>query len=186
MNKDHTSFGDRLLAVEPLTPDSQQKLRQELHAMFLRELTGTRRTTVGVNAIVALVSAVVCGALALTEAGLPILARIGLGTGTFFGLAWAVVLARIAWRGTMDLKIDAHRIAGMVWVFTVLMMVFFLIVGMSAHDRLLGLMMVANGLAFLICAAVYWLNHRIEHAELNTREKLLQLELRLAQLCENK
>ena len=47
-------------------------------------------------------------------------------------------------------------------------------------------MMVANGLAFLICAGVYWLNHRIEQAELMTREKLLQLELRLTKLCESK
>ena len=153
--------------------------------MFVRELSTTRRTFFAINAVVALVSAAVCGALALTEPDLPILARIGLGTGTFFGLAWTVILARVARRGTVDLRLDARRIAAMVWVFTVLMMVFFLIVGMSAKDRLLGLMMIANGLAFLICAAVYWLNHRIEQAELNTREKLLQLELRLAQLCEN-
>ena len=59
-----------------------------------------------------------------------------------------------------------------------------LMVGMSAEDRLLGLMMIANGLAFLIGAAVYWLTFRIEQAELNTREKLLQLELRLAELGE--
>ena len=66
------------------------------------------------------------------------------------------------------------------------MMVFFLMVGMSAKDRLLGLMMIANGLAFLIGAAVYWLTYRIEQAELNTREKLLQLELRLAELSEKR
>ena len=72
----------------------------------------------------------------------------------------------------------------LVWVFTVLMMVFFLMVGMSLEDRLLGLMMIANGLAFLIIAAVHWITHRIEQAELATRERLLQLELRLAELCE--
>ncbi len=55
---------------------------------------------------------------------------------------------------------------------------------MSAENQLQGLMMVANGLVFLICAAVYWLTYRVEQAELNTREKLLQLELRLAELGE--
>ena len=74
--------------------------------------------------------------------------------------------------------------AAMVWVFTVLMMVFFLMVGMSIEDRLKGLLMIANGLAFLVGAGVYFLAFRIEQAELSVREKLLELELRLAELSE--
>lgn len=179
-----TRFSDRLAAVEPLAAEPRKHLEEELHAMFVRELTTPRRVFFGIVATIAFVSAVVCGALAATEADLPILARIGLGTGTLFGLTWTVVAARICFRGTIDLKVDNRRIAAMVWVFTVLMMVFFLMVGMSAEDRLLGIMMVANGLAFLISAGVYWLTHRIEQAELATHEKLLQIELRLAELCE--
>ena len=152
--------------------------------MFVRELTTARRFFFGMVAVGALVSTVVCGSLAITEPNLPTLARVGLATGTLFGLAWFAVAARICWRGTLDLRLDARRIAVMVWVFTVLMMVFFLLVGMTAKDRLLGLMMIANGLAFLIGAAVYWLTYRIEQSEFNTREMLLQLELRLAELGE--
>jgi hypothetical protein len=121
----------------------------------------------------------------LTEPTLPILARVALSVGTLFGLAWAAVAGRMSWRGSIDLKADNRRIAAMVWTFTVLMMVFFLMVGMSVADRLLGLMMIANGLAFLIMAATYWISFRIEQAELATREKLLQLELCLAKLCED-
>jgi hypothetical protein len=64
------------------------------------------------------------------------------------------------------------------------MVVFFLMAGMSLHDRLLGLMMIANGLVFLVGAGVYWLTYRIGQAELETRERLLQLELRLAELAD--
>ena len=181
-----TSFRDRLIAVEPLASESKKRLQQELHAMFIRELTAPRRITYGLVAIVALGSAAVCGFLAVTEPDLPMLTRIAFGVGTLFGLAWTVVTAGISWRGAIDMKRDSRRIAAMVWVFTVLMMVFYLIVGMSLEDRLLGLMMIANGLAFLICAAVIWLTHRIEQAELATREKLLQIELRLAELCEQR
>jgi MFS family permease len=184
MKSDRSSFGDRLLAVEPLTIDSRQKLETELRSMFVRELTTTRRTMFAIVAVVALASAGICGWLAATEPTLPIVARIGLATGTLFGLAWTAIGARLSLRGTLDLRIDNRRIAAMVWTFTTLMMVFFLIVGMSSEDRLLGLMMIGNGLAFLISAAVYWLTHRIEQAELNTRERLLQLELRLAEFCE--
>jgi hypothetical protein len=131
-----------------------------------------------------LISAGVCGSLAITESDLPTPARVALGTGVLFGLAWAAVAGRVALRGTLDLQSDARRIASMVWVFTTLMMVLFLMVGMTIEDRLLGLMMIANGLAFLIGAAVYWLSHRIEQVELNTRERLLQLELRMAEWTE--
>lgn len=154
--------------------------------MFVRELSAPRRFVFAFVAVAAAIGAAVCGSLALTEPDLPTLARVGLATGTLFGLAWMVVAARICWRGALDLRHDTRRIATMVWVFTVLTMVFFLAVGMSAEDRLLGLMMIANGLAFLVGAAVYWLNYRIEDAELNTREKLLQVELRLAELCERR
>jgi hypothetical protein len=184
MTHDHTNFGERLLAIEPLAPSAQQKLQQELHTMFVRELTAPRRMTFGIVSIAALAGAAVCGSLAVTEPNLPTLARIGLSVGTLFGLAWAAVAGRICWRGTLDLKRDARRIASMVWGFTVLMMVFFLMVGMSIENRLQGLMIIANGLAFLIGAAVYWLTYRIEQAELDTRERFLQVELRLAELCE--
>ena len=154
--------------------------------MFVRELTSPRRVFFGIVATIAACSAVVCGFLTVTEPDLPTMARAGLGVGTLFGIAWAIVAGRICWRGALDMKVDSRRIASMVWVFTVLMMVFFLMVGMSVEDRLLGLMMIGNGLAFLIGAGVYWLTHRIEQSELATREKLLQLELQLAKLCEKK
>jgi hypothetical protein len=186
MIHDKASIADRLLAVEPLSSNARQQIQQELHSMFIRELTTTRRVVFGIVAIVALTTALVCASLAVTEPTLPALPRIGLSVGTLFGLAWAVVAARICWRGVLDVKLDARRIAAMVWVFTVLMMVFFLMAGMTAKDRMLGLMMIANGLAFLIGAGVYWITYRIEEAELNTREKLLQLELWLAELSEKR
>jgi hypothetical protein len=73
----------------------------------------------------------------------------------------------------------------MVWVFTVLMVVFFLVVGISAADRLLGVLMILQSLAFLIGAAVYWLSYRIEAAELNVKEQLLRMELQITELLES-
>ncbi len=64
------------------------------------------------------------------------------------------------------------------------MMTFFLLVGVATEDRLTGILMIVQGMAFLIGAAVYWLTYRIEQSELTTREMLLRLELRIAELCE--
>lgn len=179
-------LGDRLLAVAPLSQNSRQQLEQELSHMFKRELSRTRRSFFGAVAAIALVSGGVCAALAMTEPDLPALPRTALAVGSMFGLAWAVVAAQICWRGALDVKQDGRRIAAMVWCFTVLMMTFFLAAGMGAEDRLQGLMLIAGGLPFLIGAGIYWLNYRIEQAELSAHEKFLQLELRLAMLSEQK
>lgn len=177
-------FRQRLLAAERSSPTSDA-LRKELNAMFQRKLSLPRRLFFVLVASVAALSGCLCGYLAVTEPTLPVVARIGLGTGTLFGIAWAVVVGRMSWRGELDPRRDSRQIAVMVWVFTVLMMVFFLIVGMAAEDRLMGLLMTCQGLAFLIGAGVYWVSHRIEQSELLLREKLLQLELRLADVLDN-
>ena len=47
MNANPNSLGQRLLAVDPLSPDSRQQLEQELSHMFQRELTTTQRIFFG-------------------------------------------------------------------------------------------------------------------------------------------
>lgn len=185
MHPDRNDFREELLAADPLPAASRLSLEKELSTMFVRELSTGPRIVVGLVGCVALGSAAVCGALAVTEPDLPLLARIGLGVGTLFGLAWTVMCAKIVRRRAI-VGPDQQLIAAMVWVFTVLMMVFFLMLGMTAKDRLLGVLVIVQGLAFLIGAGVYWLTYRIERAELGTREKLLQLELRLAELAEGR
>jgi hypothetical protein len=183
-NNNDRPLGQRLLAVEPLPSASRQQLEQELSAMFQRELSLPRRLFFGAVAIGGVISGIVCAMLALTEPELPPLPRTALAIGSLFGVAWGIVAARISWRGVLDLKADARRIAAMAWTFTVLMMTFFLIAGMAARDPSQGMRMIVGGLPFLIGAGVYWLSYRIENAELNAQERLLLLELRLATLSE--
>ena len=49
-------------------------------------------------------------------------------------------------------------------------------------DSINGVKMICTSLLFLIPAAVFMLQSRIQEAELKTREKLLQIELRMAEL----
>ena len=150
--------------------------------MLTRKLTTLHRVFLCVVAIGSLASALLCGSLAITQTQLPPLARIGLATGVLFGLAWIIVIVSVLRRGEMDLKRDARRIAQMVWGFTLLMSIFFCAVGLSRPDNQASVLMMVQSLVFLICAAVYWLNHRIEESELNVKEKLLEIELQLAEL----
>jgi hypothetical protein len=50
----------------------------------------------------------------------------------------------------------------------------------------MGVLMIVYGLTFLICAGVFLVVYRVEQAEFSLREKLLELELRLAELGERK
>jgi len=186
IQRSRMEFSQQLVSLDPLSPERRSQLQQELDHMFERQLTLPRRISFAIVTILALISSAVCGFLATTEPDLPILGRIGLGTGTLFGLAWAVAGVRILRRGAMDLKRDPRTIANMAWCFTVLMVVFFLIVAMSMEDRLLGIMLIGQGLAFLIGAAVILVTQRIEQSELGTREKLLQIELLVTELLEEK
>ena len=178
-------FSDRLIAVESLKPDVQEQLKKELHDMFNKELNTPGRMIFGIGATIAAISGLVCLTLVLTEQQLPTAARIGLGVGSLFGFSWAFFAGRVCWSGNLDLRIDARRMAQMVWVFTVLMMTCFLCLGMSAKDHTQGILMIVYTLPFLICAGVYLLSFRIEQTELSTREKLLELELQLAKQFEN-
>ncbi len=178
---DHTKLRDQLLTVEPMSTDVRERILKETNEMLTKELTPTRKIVFGVASVFALGSAAVCGFLALTEPELPTLARVGLGTGTLFGLIWFTSLVAMLRKGVMDMRKDPRRIAQMVWVFTLLMTIFFLAVAMTSPDPAKGLLMVGQSLVFLISAAVYWLNFRIEEAELNLKERLLRLELQLAE-----
>lgn len=173
---------DRLLAVGAPSPSIQDQLQKEIRSMLTRKLTTLHRVFLCVVAIGSLASALLCGSLAITQTQLPPLARIGLATGVLFGLAWIIVIVSVLRRGEMDLKRDARRIAQMVWGFTLLMSIFFCAVGLSRPDNQASVLMMVQSLVFLICAAVYWLNHRIEESELNVKEKLLEIELQLAEL----
>lgn len=150
--------------------------------MLTKKLTGPRRVIFCIVAVAASVSALVCGSLAITEPQLPPIARVGLATGVLFGLAWVIAIVSVLRRGEIDLKRDGRRIAQMVWVFTLLMSIFFCAVGMSRPDKPVSVLLMVQSLVFLISAAVYWLNHRIEESELNVKEKLLEIELHLAEL----
>jgi MFS family permease len=183
---DRTTFRDRLLAVEPLSPNTREKLQQELRTMFIHQLRMPGRIFIGLVGLFTLATAVLCGYLTATQTELPALARVGLGTGALFGLVGTLMTARVLRRGAIDIKVDGARIAAVVWVFTVLMMTLFLMLGMSIEDRLKGVMMIAYGLTFLIGAGVFMITYRIQQAELATREKLLELELRIAELREKR
>lgn len=150
--------------------------------MVITKLTTTRRVFLALLAIFDFAAAILCGSLVFTEARLPMLARVGLGVGSLFGVAWGLWFVRLLRRGEVNARNDARWMARMVWCFTLLMVIFMVMLGMTTEDRLKGILAILQSFVFLIGAAVYWISHRIEDTELNLTERLLRMELQIAEM----
>lgn len=91
---------------------------------------------------------------------------------------------RVLRRGSMDLKSDTSFIVGMTWGCVVLTVAMFMVMSLLMPDRIVGLWLSVFGVVVLIIGAVFLIRHAITQAELRTREKLLEIEYRLAELVE--
>jgi len=150
--------------------------------MLEQKLTGWRRGIWLAAAIVSLAFAVWFGTLAVTlPPQFPLWGRLGFASGAVFSVLWAVLGIRVFRRGSLNLKIDTATVAGLSWVFPVLLVTFMLV---GAPDNLTGLRMIASGLVCLIMGAVFLIGGMVQQAELRTRERMLQIEYRLAGLAE--
>ncbi|QDT56321.1 hypothetical protein Pan44_43740 [Caulifigura coniformis] len=177
---------ESLLALDSPEPQRREQLQQEIQTMMIRELSMPRRAWMTALVVAEFGAALFIGSLVVTEPALPWLARIGLGAGTLFAIAWGAWFLRLLRRGEMDVRQDGRRMAQMVWCFTLLMVIFMVVVGATMTDRAQGTIVILQSFVFLIGAAVYWLTQQIEHAELNMTERLLRLELQLVELTEGK
>jgi predicted membrane channel-forming protein YqfA (hemolysin III family) len=72
----------------------------------------------------------------------------------------------------------------MVWGLAVLAVIMFSVMSLFVPDRIVGLWMMIFGLIVLVVGAVFLVRHGIAQSELRTREKLLEIEYRLAELAE--
>jgi MFS family permease len=165
-----------------VTPALKEQYDKEIQIMLERSLTGVRRWVWLGTAIGGAVFAILFGALAIfMPVEFPLMGRIGFAAGALFGIGWAVLGARVFRRGSLNLKIDTGAAAGMSWGLPVILLTVFMV---SAPDSIAGLRMIVSGLAFLVMGAAFLIRHVIEQSELKTREKLLEIEYRLAELME--
>jgi hypothetical protein len=180
------SFRERLLELEPMTPALKERYDKEVQAMLEKRLTGTDRKVVLGFTVMSVVFAVLLGVLAIIPplAEVPLLVRLGPALGALYSVGFAILGVRVLRRGSMDLKFDTSVIIGMVWGLVVLMVILFTVMSLLVPDRIVGLWMMIFALVQLVVGAVFLIRHGIAQSELRTREKLLEIEYRLAELAE--
>jgi hypothetical protein len=173
---------DKLLDAEQADPALRAEYERRIQAMIEQPLT-TPRKLGSIFAMLACAATVVLSAsIAYRYRGGPPAVLAGMALGIVFGLGGLALLGRILIRGTYRRDRDSTQQAGLIWVFVVLLVTIFMMAGGVSSIQGVGLIVV--GLVFLIGAAVMLLRTVVEQSELRTREKLLELELRLARIDE--
>lgn len=124
------------------------------------------------------------GAQALIHDELPAVARLGMAGGAVFAAAWAVLCGRALRRGTWELRTEPAVQAALFWGFAVLLETCFLVLAPQFPDHFQATVALFSGLVILIAAGVMMVSVRLQQAELQTREALLRLEHRIAELSE--
>jgi hypothetical protein len=182
MSPSNDQFRERLLTMERVTPSLKEHYEQEIQAMLEKKLSRAGRIVWLLATIASLGFAIVFLALAvLLPTSYPWQVRLGFVGGALFGLGWALLGVRILRRGSLNLRIDEGFAAGMAWVWPVFLVTIFLV---WAPDNMVGMRMIVSGLAFLLMGAVFLLASIIRQSELSGREKLLEIEYKLAELTE--
>jgi hypothetical protein len=179
-------FRERLLRLEQVTPALKERYDKEVQAMLEKQITGIGRWVVLGAIVLNVVFAVLLVTLAIIPPAeeVPLPARIPVAVGALFSVGFAILGVRVLRRGSIDLKSDTSVCIRMVWGFAVLMVIMFMYMSLLAPDRITGLWMMIFGLVVLVVGAVFLIRHVIEQSGLKTREKLLEIEYRLAELAE--
>ena len=198
MNHSKKQFVEQLLAADRPSPDLRRHYEKEVHAMLEKSIGPRQRR-------LCLVAAVLCGLLgvywSLTGLGilatavgrkdtpsepLPvflILAFCILATGLALLLV-AGMLLRAYWKGVFNQRNYRGWAAGTGVTYAGLLGSLFLLLCRYLPEMLRDSVQVF-ALVLLLYAAVAWVRLRIAQAEMRTAEKLLEIELRLAEIGED-
>jgi hypothetical protein len=182
MNSSSHEFRDRLLKMEQASPKLKERYMKEIQAMLEKPLTGIRRWGWLASAGLGLFFLILFGTAAIiAPAEFPWWGRLGFAAGALFGIGWMVLGIRVFWRGSENLKLDSGAAVGMGWGLVVFLVTVDFV---WAPHSIVGVRMLLSGLVFLVFAVVGLLQHAIKQSELKTRDKLLEIEYRLAELAE--
>jgi len=187
MNESKKRFADELLAADALSPDTRQNYDKEIRAMLEKTLTRDERRMYLVIAVLFGLLAMGCGLMALfgwnyhreDSTLIPV----------FFLLTAPALLVvaglffRGARQGVVNRRTSSDWAAGAGVAYVSLVGCALLMLSESWPDRLRDVVRVV-GVVLLVYAAVAWMRQRIGQAELRTAEKLLEIELRLAEIGE--
>ena len=178
------SYRDKLLNAEQYSPHLREKYEEEVNSMLEKKVSGFQKGLIIFFLCLGLVFTGVFGwAYFVSKGELPPLARAGFAIGSLFGIAETLFMAWILKRGSWHEKIHSNAFMGLTWGFMVITSTIFLLLGKDI-DPVKHTHMLVSLLVFWAAGIVMFISHWIKQSELNTKEHLLRLELKIMELSE--
>ena len=190
MMSDRDRFSDRLIAAEQVDAKRKERYEMAVQQILNRTLTPARRIAYALSAILGLFGAVSFSVQAVTQhmtGEYAMWGRAILGLFAVLFLVFSVFAGRAAIRGTANLRKDVPAIAGIRWGISFLIFVTALFVAgleLKYGSGTWSVFTAIVGLAFLVNGTLILTRNLIQQSELSLREKLLEIELRLAEMNE--
>jgi hypothetical protein len=186
MSENFNRFREDLISIEPVSHQLELKFNKEIEEMYIEEITGLRRFGLWAKNMFLLLFGIVliCSAFFNQPIPLPPLGRWLWGLSGVFTLVIALLELRIVWNKKMDLRKDS-KVSTMVGTIGMTVVAFSILFAML-YSRDLQQMVILAPMAILvmIIGILISLHNRVQQGELNTREKLLEIEYRLTALDE--
>ncbi|KPL25172.1 MAG: hypothetical protein AMJ75_01895 [Phycisphaerae bacterium SM1_79] len=185
MNKSDKTFRNKLLDVEKPNANYKQKYERQVLAMVEQKITGAKKWQIIAFLVMSLGLGILFGTLAvIAPKEVPLCGRFLFVVDAVFGLAFVISYVRILKKGSIDLKKDKLDLVWTGWGLIVIAGTVTLVASGRLPDPVIGILMLVWLLFFEVAAAAMLLRAIIERSEVNTREKLLEIEYRLAELAE--
>ena len=177
-------FANQLIAAQRVEPTLRQRYEREMTNMFEQSLTPKRKISFIASAVLCTVMTVMLTIAAVSSKGAPVGVRIGVGLGALYALGWLVMSVRILRRGTFHARNDWRAMSAWPWVFVVVLVTLILVMTGQRSDSVKSVWLLLYGLTFLMCASVFLIQYWIGDARMKLEERMLELQLRVAELAE--
>jgi hypothetical protein len=180
MTTEPTDFRDRLLRAQATTPTMRDEYRRELDALLHHRLTPRTRFATGCAMLAAVAGSAWCarGVIRFPETWI--------GNGTFAAvcLAVAVWFGRVLWRGGFARRASFAVVEWLGGIAVATFVAVALFRGMSAPSEPASTFGAIMAVLLVTVGFAWGTGNRIAAAKLETREHLLRIESRLADLAE--
>ena len=183
MSDQHGDFRDRLKAAQHFTPEHREKFERSLKAMVQKTLTPGQRAGLLFAAVVTMAGVAMIAWFILADPARSPQVKYAFGLLGLVALVIALVRAKAAITGKMDLRRHPQLIAYVGWLGVIFFMIAIMI-SLPTPIGKLSICLMASAFFVLIVMAAELLQMRIGESELAVSEKLLEMELRLAEINE--
>lgn len=181
MKQSTDKLREGLLSSESWDQTQHAEFEQAVAQMVHKPLSRFQQISFAVIAVIVGALGIVQLAVAALTTQLPTPIRFGLAGLTLFNFAAVILLVIIVRVGSMNLRRDPGLQAGLMWFFSVLLSVFFLMIIPQIPAQHVGyaITMLGISLVALISTGLMLLRTCIEQSELNTHQRLLELTIHM-------